>query len=70
MYIGNVTNNWLITSGGVIKAERIKTITIACLRYFFSTMEFINPTFASKYITIGNSKNKPVKNVEVVIIDI
>ena len=44
-----VTRIWLITSGGVINAERIRITTIACLRYFFNKLELIIPTLLSKY---------------------
>ena len=67
--MGNVTNNWLITSGGVIIADRIKITTMECLLYFLSTAELYTPILANRYIITGSSKNSPVKNVDVVIID-
>ena len=50
---------WLITSGGVIIAAIIKTITNAYFRYFLKNSGVTKPIFDKKYIIIGNSKIKP-----------
>ena len=59
--IGIATITCEITSGGVIKAARINTTTIACLRYFFNNSGLTKPSLVEIKITTGSSKKRPDK---------
>ena len=50
---------WLATSGGVITADIISTMTNAIFLYFFKISGVTRPTLVRKYIIIGNSKISP-----------
>ena len=53
------TTIWLATSGGVITADRIKTMTKAILRYFVKISGVTKPTLVRKKMIIGNSNITP-----------
>ena len=46
-------------SGGVITADKIKTITIANFRLFFKNVGVTRPILVKKYINMGSSKIRP-----------
>jgi len=58
---GNVTNAWLIMSGGVAKAETSNIATIKYERYLTINSLLIKPALASITATIGNWKIIPMK---------
>ena len=52
---------WETKSGGVIKAAKIKDISIAYLLFSDSILEFIIPIFDKKKAIIGAWNNKPIQ---------
>ena len=55
---------WLTTSGGVITADIINTITNAYFLVFIKKSGVTTPILVKKYMMIGNSKIKPEANTD------
>ena len=62
--IGTETIIWLAISGGVMIAERIKTITKANFLYFLKYSGVTTPIFVRMNMSIGNSKINPLAITE------
>ena len=59
---GSAIKIWLITSGGVTMAAKIKMTTIAYLKYSFSILSSTRPIFAKKNVMTGSSNENSKAN--------